>query len=48
MFGTDICAPDTPAPLAALLIRLRDEERISKEVFGKVARGNAIRILELA
>lgn len=40
-FGTDICAPDTPTPLVDLLIRLRDEKRISETVFEKVARGNA-------
>lgn len=47
LFGTDICAPDTPAPLVDLLIRFRDEGRISERVFQKVARENAIRVLEL-
>jgi len=47
LFGTDITAPDTPAPLAAFLLRLRDEGRISAAVFEKVARGNAIRLLGL-
>jgi predicted TIM-barrel fold metal-dependent hydrolase len=46
-FGTDICAPDTPAPLGDLLIKLRDEKKISEEVFNKVARGNAVRVLGL-
>ena len=45
--GTDICAPDTPTPLVDFLIRLRDESRIGEEVFQKVARENAIRLLGL-
>lgn len=48
LFGTDICAPDTPAPLAAFLIDLRDRGRISGTVFEKVACGNARRLLRLA
>lgn len=47
-FGTDICAPDTPTPLVDFLLTLRDEGKISREVFGKVARENAVRVLELA
>lgn len=47
LFGTDICAPDTPTPLVDFLIELRDGGRISGEVFEKVARGNAIRLLDL-
>jgi predicted TIM-barrel fold metal-dependent hydrolase len=46
-FGTDICAPDTPAPLGDLLIKLRDEKKIGEEVFNKVARENAVRVLGL-
>ena len=46
-FGTDICAPDTPTPLVDLLYKLRDSGRISSEVFNKIARDNAIRVLEL-
>ena len=38
MFGTDICAPDTPTPLVDFLLQLRDEKLISEEVFRKVAR----------
>ena len=45
LFGTDICAPDQKAPLAGFLIRLKDEKKISKEVFNKIARGNAITLL---
>jgi predicted TIM-barrel fold metal-dependent hydrolase len=47
LFGTDICAPDTPTPLVDLLIRLRDSGRIEEGVFQKVARENAIRLLKL-
>lgn len=47
MFGTDICVPDTPTPLVDFMLDLRDNGDISEEVFNKVAKGNAIRILEL-
>jgi len=46
-FGTDICAPDTPTPLVDLLLRFRDEGRISEDVFQKIARENAVRLLDL-
>ncbi len=46
-FGTDICAPDTPTPLVDLLLRLRDEKKISAEVFEKIARVNAEKLLGL-
>ena len=48
LFATDICAPDTPTPLAGFLIRLRDEGRIGGDGFQKVARENAVRLLGLA
>ena len=44
-FGTDITAPDTPAPLAEYLPRLRQEGKISPECFVKIARTNAARLL---
>lgn len=47
MFGTDICAPDTPTPLVDFLLKLRSENKISETVFQKVARENIIRILDL-
>ena len=50
MFGTDICAPATAdlcLHLIPLLQKLRSENRISEEIFNKVARENIIRILEL-
>lgn len=49
-FGTDICSPDgdaSQAPMAGCLTRLREEGRISRECFEKVARGNAARLLGL-
>ncbi len=46
-FGTDICAPDTPTPLVDFLLKMRTEKRISEEVFQKVARENAKRLLGL-
>ena len=48
MFGTDICQPHRAStPLAFFLLKLRDEKKISEEVFNKVARENIIRILDL-
>jgi len=47
LFGTDICAPDTPAPLVEFLLKMRGEGGISEEVFRKVSRENAVRVLGL-
>ncbi len=47
LFGTDICAPDTPTPLVDFLLELRQGGKISETVFRKVARENAIRLLGL-
>ena len=47
LFGTDICAADQPAPLGSFLRGLRDAEKISEEVLRKVARENAIHLLDL-
>lgn len=47
MFGTDICAPDTPLPLVDFLKGLKAGGRISAKVFDKVARENAVRVLGL-
>jgi len=47
LFGTDICAPDTKTPLVDFLLGLRNDGSISETVFQKVARENAIRILNL-
>jgi uncharacterized protein len=47
LFGTDICAPGTGTPLVDFLIGLRDSGKITQTVFNKVARENAIELLEL-
>lgn len=47
LFGTDICAPDTPAPLANYLLNLKDQGKISGECFDKISHENAIRMLNL-
>lgn len=47
MFGTDICSPDTPTPLVDFLVELKDSGDISKNVFAKVAKDNAVVILGL-
>jgi len=46
-FGTDICAPNTPTPLVDYLLELRQSGEISESVFQKIAKENAIRVLEL-
>ena len=46
LFGTDICAPGTMPQLNKVLISLRDEGKISNDVFQKIARENALRILK--
>ena len=48
MFGTDICHPDMPIRLPGFLLKLKEENKISEKVFQKIAKENAIRILELA
>ncbi len=47
MFGTDICAPGTPTPLIDFLLELRNSKKIPENVFQKVARENAIKLLNL-
>ena len=47
MFGTDVCAFDTPFPLVVLLLQWRDTKKISEQVFNKIARENAIKLLGL-
>lgn len=45
-FGTDICHPDTKTPLVDYLLRLRAEKKISETCFTKIARENAVNLLE--
>lgn len=47
LFGTDICAPDTPTPLVDFLLDLRASGKISEIVFKKIARDNAALLLKL-
>jgi predicted TIM-barrel fold metal-dependent hydrolase len=47
LFGTDICGPDQPAPMAKFLQDLRKENKISEAIFQKLARENAIKLLGL-
>jgi hypothetical protein len=47
LYGTDICSPDGKAPLGQLLLDLRRDKKISEKVFQKVARENAIKLLNL-
>lgn len=46
-FGTDICAPNTPTPLVDHLLSLKEEKKISRRVFDKIARENAVKLLKL-
>ena len=45
LFGTDICAPDTPTPLVDFLLELKEDNLISKGVFNTIAKENAVRLL---
>jgi len=47
LFGTDLCFPTMPIDIIGLLIDWRDTGKISVEVFNKVARENAIKLLGL-
>ena len=47
LFGTDICAPETPTPLVDTLGKLKDAGRISETVFHKIARQNAVKLLNV-
>jgi hypothetical protein len=46
-FLEQICAPTTPTPLVDLLLKLKEEGKISETVFNKIARENAIKLLKL-
>ncbi|MGC9319859.1 MAG: amidohydrolase family protein [Armatimonadota bacterium] len=47
LYGSDLCSPDMPLPMIDLLTDWRDSGTISESVFKKVARENAIRLLDL-
>jgi len=46
-FGTDICSPDTPAPLAKFLLEMKEQKNISETCFQKISHNNACRLLNL-
>ncbi len=46
-FGTDICRPTTSTPLVDFLLKLKNEGKITEQVFRKVARENAVKLLGL-
>ncbi len=46
-FGTDICAPFNKTRLVDLLLDFRKQKKISENVFQKIARENAVRVLGL-
>ena len=47
LFGTDICFYEMPLPMVDLLLEWRDAKKISEEVFNKVAKDNAVKLLGL-
>lgn len=47
LFGTDICTATQALPLAGFLKKLKAEGHLSKTAFAKIARKNAIRLLNL-
>ncbi len=47
LFGTDYCCVGMEMPLAGLLREWRDAGKISEQVFNKIARENAIKLLGL-
>lgn len=48
LFGTDICAPDMPFRMLPYLQELRRDGHLSASAFGKIAKGNAERLLKLS
>jgi uncharacterized protein len=47
LFGTDLCFPDMPLPMIDLLLDWRSAGKITEDAFQKVARENAVRMLQL-
>ena len=48
LFGTDICDPNAQTPpQIGLLLKLRQAKKISAQVFRKIARENAVKLLHL-
>jgi uncharacterized protein len=47
LFGTDLCTYEDQSYIADFLLSLRNEKKISENVFRKIARENAIKLLKL-
>jgi predicted TIM-barrel fold metal-dependent hydrolase len=47
LFGTDVCGFDTPFPMVDLLRNWHDTKKISDQIFNKIVRENAIKLLSL-
>ena len=47
LYGTDLCGPEMALPMIGLLLEWRETKKITEEVFQKVARENAIKLLAL-
>jgi predicted TIM-barrel fold metal-dependent hydrolase len=47
LFGTDLCTAEQPAPIVDFLTGLRDAGKLGEDVFRKIARQNAVRLLQL-
>jgi predicted TIM-barrel fold metal-dependent hydrolase len=47
LFGTDICGFDTRFPMVDLLLKWKDEGKISETIFNKIARDNAVKLFKL-
>ncbi|MGI6354354.1 MAG: amidohydrolase family protein [Lentisphaerae bacterium] len=47
-FGTDTCGPNHRYKMRELLLRWRDEKRISQSVFTKIAHDNAVKFFKLS
>ena len=48
LFGTDLCQFEQPLPTRDLLLEWRGTKKISEQVFQKIARENAVKLLKLA
>jgi predicted TIM-barrel fold metal-dependent hydrolase len=46
-FGTDICSAKQDLPMGEFLLNLKNKGAITEEVFAKVARKNAEKLLEI-
>jgi len=47
LYGTDICRAEADIPLPGFLLDLRDKGKIGGEVFNRIARENAVKLLGL-